>query len=109
MKKRSRNIERLAILGGKPVRNRPFPPYPIIGAREKKAVMKVLEKGTLSGFHNNFLGGSSLQTFEENFAGYFGSRYAIAVNSGTAALHVALAAAGVRRGDEVIVPCYIFT
>lgn len=99
----------LALLGGTPVRSRPFPPYPIIGDREKQAVMRVLESGTLSGFHANFLGGPHVRAFEREFADYFGARHGIAVNSGTAALHVALAAAGVGPGDEVIVPCYTFT
>src|SRR5574337_364117 len=99
----------LAILGGTPLRTKPFPPYPIIGERERRAVLEVLDDGTLSGFHANFLGGPRVQAFEREFAAYFGARHAIAVNSGTAALHVALAAAGVGPGDEVIVPCYTFT
>lgn len=102
-------MSQLALLGGPPVRTKPFPRYPVIGEREKQAVMQVLESGTLSGFHANFLGGPRVRTFEEEFAAYFGVRYAIAVNSGTAALHVALAAAGVGPGDEVVVPCYTFT
>jgi len=99
----------LAILGGPPVRARPFPPHPIIGERERRAVLEVLDQGSLSGFHSNFLGGPRVQAFERAFAAHFGARHAIAVNSGTAALHVAVAAANVGPGDEVIVPCYTFT
>lgn len=102
-------VSQLAILGGTPLRTKPFPPYPIIGERERRAVLEVLDHGTLSGFHANFLGGPRVQAFEQEFAAYFGARHAIAVNSGTAALHVALAAAGAGPGDEVIVPCYTFT
>lgn len=100
---------RLAILGGTPVRNRPFSPNVIIGERERRAVLEVLEQNSLSGFHANFLGGPRVQAFEGEIAAYFGVRHAIAVNSGTAALHVAIAAANVGPGDEVIVPCYTFT
>ena len=99
----------LAILGGTPVRTRPFPPHPVIGERERRAVLEVLDQGSLSGFHSNFLGGPLVQAFEREFASHFGARHAIAVNSGTAALHVAVAAADVGPGDEVIVPCYTFT
>ncbi len=99
----------LAILGGPPVRTRPFPPHPVIGERERRAVLEVLDQGSLSGFHSNFLGGPRVQAFEREFAAHFGARHAIAVNSGTAALHVAVAAADVGPGDEVIVPCYTFT
>jgi len=101
--------DELAIFGGPPVRRHPFPRYPVIGERERRAVLEVLDQGVLSGFHNNFLGGPKVQAFEQAVASMFGVRHAIAVNSGTAALHVALAAAGVGAGDEVIVPCYTFT
>jgi len=99
----------LAILGGTPVRLKPFPPHPIIGERERHAVMEVLDQGSLSGFHANFMGGPRVQRFERDFATQFGMRHGIAVNSGTAALHVALAAAHIGPGDEVIVPSYTFT
>lgn len=99
----------LALLGGEPVRKQPFPSYPIIGEAEKAAVLRVIEDGALSSFHINFLGGERVRRFEADFAAYHGVKYAIAVNSGTAALHVALAAAGIGPGDEVIVPSYTFT
>ncbi|MEV0535899.1 aminotransferase class I/II-fold pyridoxal phosphate-dependent enzyme [Kitasatospora sp. NPDC050463] len=44
------------------------------------------------------------EAFERDLAGVFGTRYAVAVNSGTAALHAALFAAGIRPGDEILVP-----
>jgi dTDP-4-amino-4,6-dideoxygalactose transaminase len=53
-----------------------------------------------------FVLGREVATFEEEFAEFCGTRYAVAVNSGTSALHLALLAAGVQPGDEVItVPC----
>ena len=47
--------------------------------------------------------------FEREFAAYLGVKYALAVNSGTAALQLALDAVGLKPGDEVIVPTYTFT
>ncbi|MBI3320675.1 MAG: DegT/DnrJ/EryC1/StrS family aminotransferase [Candidatus Omnitrophica bacterium] len=101
-------MSELAILGGTPVRRTPFPPHPI-GERERRAVLEVLDSGVLSGFPFDFLGGPKVQAFERKFTAACGSRYAIAVNSGTAALHLAIAALGIGPGDEVIVPCYTFT
>src|SRR5215468_4226223 len=59
------------------------------------AVLKVLES-------SEFVLGSEVARFEEEFAAYCGARHAVGVNSGTSALHLALLAAGVRPGDEVI-------
>jgi len=101
--------EKLAILGGRPVRRFPFPDYPRITSKDISAVTDVLKSGELSTFHRDFLGGEKVQLFEERFAEWHGIRYAIAVNSGTAALHVAIAAAGIGQGDEVIVPAFTFT
>jgi perosamine synthetase len=52
--------------------------------------------------------GEKLEAFERAIARYAGTKYAVAMNSGTSALHVALAALGVGRGDEVIVPSFAF-
>lgn len=63
------------------------------------AVAKVLESG-------QFVLGSEVAAFEEEFAAFCGAQYGVAVNTGTSALHLALLAAGVGPGDEVItVPC----
>ncbi|MDD1651988.1 MAG: DegT/DnrJ/EryC1/StrS family aminotransferase [Methanomicrobiales archaeon] len=99
----------LAMFGGRPVRDHSFPPYPLLGEEEVQAVTAVVRSGKLSMFDLDFLGGEQVRGFEEEFARYHGSRYAISVNSGTAALHVAVAAAGIGPGDEVIVPPYTFT
>jgi len=95
--------------GWAPVRSRPFPPHPIIGKKRKKSCHGRLEQRPALRISYDFLGGPSVRAFERKFADYFGMKHGIAVNSGTAALHVALAAAGVGPGDEVIVPCYTFT
>jgi dTDP-4-amino-4,6-dideoxygalactose transaminase len=65
------------------------------------AVLKVLESG-------EFVLGSEVAQLEEEFADYCGARFAVGVNSGTSALHLALLAAGVGPGDEVISPPFTF-
>lgn len=50
----------------------------------------------------DFKGGEFVQAFERNFADYIGCKYAVSVSNGTTALEVALAALGIKRGDEVI-------
>jgi len=74
---------------------------PIVGRDEVKAVTDVLLSG-------KFVSGQKVVEFEEAFARYVGSRYAIAVDSGTSALYISLQAAGVGEGDEVIVPPITF-
>jgi len=106
-------MSKLAIFGGSKIRERPFPDHPVIGEEEKKAVLGVLESGNLSTFRaeagENFLGGTKIREFENNFAKYVGTQFAIAFNSATSALHAAVVAVGVKPGEEVIVPPYTFT
>ena len=54
------------------------------------------------------LKGSFTKKFENKFSKKFKSRYAIAVNSGTSALHIALLSLGIKQGDEIIVPPLTF-
>ncbi|MEM3184919.1 MAG: DegT/DnrJ/EryC1/StrS family aminotransferase [Candidatus Hadarchaeales archaeon] len=104
---------KLALLGGPKTRSDPFPPYPIIGEEEKKAVLEVLNEGRLSTFiaapGEHFLGGKRIRQFEREFAEYHGVKYAVAFNSATAALHAAVVAVGVQPGEEVITTPYTFT
>ena len=74
---------------------------PLIGEEEKQAVMEVLNSGQLAQ-------GPKVQQFEEEFAAWAGSKYAVAVSSGTAALHLALLAHGIGRGDHVITSSFSF-
>lgn len=74
-----------------------------LSKEEQKEVIKVMESQMLTLLH-----GESVKTFEKEFANYIGARYAIAVNSGTAALHIAIAALDIGPGDEVIVPPFTF-
>jgi perosamine synthetase len=69
---------------------------------EKNYVMDALETGWISSI------GSYIERFEKEFASYHGVRHAVATHNGTIALHLALAAAGVSGGDEVIVPDLTF-
>lgn len=82
---------------------RPFLPFarPSITDREKQAVLDVLDSGWLTT-------GPGARRFEQRFAERVGVRHAIALNSATAALHLALEALGVGPGDEVIVPTWTF-
>ena len=78
---------------------------PEIGEEEIEAVVKVMRNGPLT----NALGAGPVVTkFEENYAKFAGVKHAVAVNSGTAALHSAIVAAGVKPGDEVILPSFTF-
>lgn len=74
---------------------------PIVDEEEVNAVREVL----LSGM---YVSGKKVAEFEEKFAKYIGTKYAVAVSSGTAALHIALACLGIGPGDEVIVPAMSF-
>lgn len=75
---------------------------PSIGKEEARAVFSVLKKGWLTM-------GEKTQEFERNFSKYIGAKNSISVNSCTAALHLALAAIGLKEGDEVIIPDMTFT
>ncbi|MGP3666997.1 MAG: DegT/DnrJ/EryC1/StrS family aminotransferase [Candidatus Bathyarchaeota archaeon] len=78
---------------------------PLVGKEEIEAVVGVLKSGILT---SKFGDGHYCKKFEESFAKYVGTKYAVAVNSGTAALHAALLASGVSYNDEVIVPSFTF-
>jgi perosamine synthetase len=74
---------------------------PVIGPREEELVLEVLRSGRLSL-------GPKLGEFEQSFAERLGVRHAAAVSSGTAGLHLAIRAAGVRAGDEVVTTPFSF-
>ncbi len=74
---------------------------PVIGEEEKKAVLDVMNSGMLAQ-------GARVKELEEKFAKLCSTKYAVAVNSGTAALHAALYAAGIKKEDEVITTPFTF-
>jgi perosamine synthetase len=77
--------------------------WPVLGPQERLAVLGVLDRGVLSGQL-----APEVRGLEREFAAFAGSKYCLATNSGTSALHLALLGAGVRAGDEVIVPAFTF-
>ena len=81
----------------------PFIPFalPLIGEEEVEAVSETLRSGWITT-------GPKVKEFEKAFASYVGARYAVAVNSCTAALHLALEAVGVEEGDEVLTTPFTF-
>ena len=93
----------LAIAGGPKAVTTPLPPWPQFDETAIAAVEAVLRSGRV-----NYWTGPKGMAFEEAFAAWQGSRFAISTATGTAALHVALAALGIGPGDEVIVPSYTF-
>jgi len=95
--------DKLAIHGGpKTVKNR-MVGWPNFSEEAIKAVEGVLRSGKV-----NYWTGSKGMEFEKKFAEWQGSKYAVSVATGTAALHVGLTALGIGPGDEVIVPSYTF-
>jgi dTDP-4-amino-4,6-dideoxygalactose transaminase len=93
---------KLAINGGRPVREKPFPRWPIFDEKELKALKDVLESGVWG------IGRMKKKEFEEKFASYQHAKYGVAVTNGTAALEIALRACGIGCGDEVITTPYSF-
>ena len=93
----------LALLGGTPIRTRPFTAWPVFGTAEEERLLRVLRSGNWGR-----LDGLEVSEFEQRFAAMHGCRQAVAVVNGTVALRIALLAAGIRAEDEVIVPPYTF-
>ncbi len=100
----------LAINGGKPSVTHPLPPmYPggmRIDEEEEAAVLEVLRTKRLFRYYGPQPGPSKVEELEKAFARRVGSKYCLAVTSGTAALMVGLIGLGIGPGDEVIVPAY---
>src|ERR1051325_3603618 len=93
----------LAILGGEPVRREPFPSWPVFGEEEERALVATLRSGKWGK-----LDGDQVTRFEKRWAQYCGVKHAIGVCNGTISLQIALIAAGIPAGAEVIVPPYTF-
>jgi 8-amino-3,8-dideoxy-alpha-D-manno-octulosonate transaminase len=102
--------KRLALEGGRPVRETPLPTAlggAMIGDQEKQAVLEVLDSQSLFRYY----GPKPLHkvaTLEQEFARFVGQPRALAVSSGTAALRTALVALGLPRGGEILMPAYSF-
>ncbi len=77
--------------------------WPIITEAERNAVLRVLDSAMMSGS-----AAPEIRAFEKEFAEYVGATHCLSANSGTAALHMAVAAAGIGPGDEVITSAFTF-
>ena len=94
---------KLAITGGKPVRRKPFTPWPVYGQPEVRGLQKVLASRNWGGypFPNRIA-----DRFSQKFARFHGAKYGLAVANGTVAIEIALKAIGIQPAEEVIVPAY---
>ena len=99
----SKKTGKLAILGGKPVRTKGWPSWPVWDRGAEKSILSVLRSG------NWYRGrGTKVSEFEKQYAELMGARCCLATASGTTALLVALHVLGVDAGDEVLVAPYTF-
>lgn len=98
---------KLAINGGTPIRNYPFPAQISTGKEEEEAVLRVMRNGRLTGYQGNagpnFMGGPEIQRFQGECVEYFNGLLPIPCNSATSGLWIACGAIGLEPGDEVIV------
>jgi dTDP-4-amino-4,6-dideoxygalactose transaminase len=96
-------MAKLAITGGKAVRRKPFPAWPVYSRGESQALQQVLRSRNWGGYP---FPNAHASTFAAKFAKAHGAKYGIALANGTVAIEVALKAIGIQPGDEVIVPAY---
>jgi dTDP-4-amino-4,6-dideoxygalactose transaminase len=96
-------MDKLALVGGKPIRTQPFTSWPIFGQAEERRLLRALKSG-----HWGRLQGTEVEKFEQRFATMHGCRHGIAVTNGTVSLRISLLAAGIGANAEVIVPPYTF-
>jgi 8-amino-3,8-dideoxy-alpha-D-manno-octulosonate transaminase len=101
----------LAIKGGTPVRTEPlpleFPGVHFMGREEEEAVLRVVRSRSMFRYYGMDLRREA-EGLEREMAAFLGVEHALAVSSGTGALHTALGALGVGPGQEVIVPAYLW-
>ncbi len=98
-------MSKLAIFGGEPTRKEPYPEWPVHDERDVEAVTRVVKSGNWGGYPYP---GPETQRFLKMFAEMQGGGYPVAVANGTVTMEVALRAAGIGWGDEVIVPAVTF-
>lgn len=92
----------LALFDGTPIRQKPFPAWPVFERAEEKSLIKILRSGSWGGYNKK------VEEFELAFAAMHRTSHAISCANGTVALEVTLRAAGIQCGDEVIVPPFTF-
>ncbi|MCE1252186.1 MAG: DegT/DnrJ/EryC1/StrS family aminotransferase [Anaerolineae bacterium] len=110
-------MEKLALLGGKPVRTAAWPSWPVFDQTEEKNVMQVLHSGHwwrhsygqgVELAEDDSTSPSLVARFQNAFARAHACKYGICASNGTVTLEIALRAAGVKAGDEVIIPAYTY-
>jgi len=79
---------------------------PQLDDTEREEILKVLDEGILTSASN--FGGKRVQDFEGLLANFLHVKHAVAVNSGTAALHASILAAGIKESDEILIPSFTF-
>jgi dTDP-4-amino-4,6-dideoxygalactose transaminase len=98
-------MSELAILGGPKTRTEPYPQWPVWDQRDIDAVTEVIKSGQWGGYPYP---GPKTAELARRFAEMQGGGYAVVMANGTVTMEVALRAAGIGWGDEVIVPAYTF-
>ncbi len=98
-------MSELAILGGPKTRTEPYPEWPVWDERDIQAVTEVVRSGRWGGYPYP---GPKTAELARRFAEMQGGGYAVPMINGTVTMEVALRAAGIGWGDEVIVPAYTF-
>ncbi len=97
-------MDKLVIDGGKPIRKKPFPSRIMFDKREVKVITEMMKKATKENTakYLDRYAGPQVDTYEKEFAKFFGTKFATAVSSGTAAIHSAIGALELEPGDRVI-------
>ncbi|HEX6731240.1 MAG TPA: DegT/DnrJ/EryC1/StrS family aminotransferase [Pyrinomonadaceae bacterium] len=98
----NKQASQLALFGGAAAITRQPPAWPYFDEADSKALLDVLESRVWGGYHE------TVGELERRFASYHGAKHGIAVANGTLSLEIALTSAGIRQGDEVIVPPITF-
>ena len=99
---RNTSHDRLAIFGGTPAVSKPAPAWPFFDEKDRIALNEVLESRVWGGYHE------AVGELEKRFAAFHGAKHGIALANGTVSLEIALMAAGIGPGAEVIVPPITF-
>lgn len=97
------SVNKLALLGGTPIRTQQFPQWPVHDKREEELLLDALRTGKWWRY-----AGDKVAQFEKFFAQRHDAKFALAVTNGTAALEASMCAIDLQPGDEVLVPSYTF-
>jgi len=98
-------MEKLAAFGGKPIRTTPYPSWPVHDERDVEVVVRTVCSGRWGG---SPYPGPNTAEFAKRFSEMQGGGFAVPMMNGTITMEIALRAAGIGWGDEVIVPAYTF-